>query len=175
MEHLFGPVRAVQCIGATHVPRRWNEEGQEYSVDTDDAAYATFEIDGGIIAQINSSWCTRVYRDDLVTFQVDGTKGSAVAGLHRCVTQSAGETPKPVWNPDEPRVHDFFADWVEVSPAESFENGFKTQWEMFIRHLFEDAPWKFTLLEGAKGVQLAELGMRSWKERRWVDVPDLAA
>ena len=175
MERLFGPVRAVQCIGATHVPRRWNEEGQEYSVDTDDAAYATFEIDGGIIAQINSSWCTRVYRDDLVTFQVDGTKGSAVAGLHRCVTQSAGETPKPVWNPDEPRVHDFFADWVEVSPAESFENGFKTQWEMFIRHLFEDAPWKFTLLEGAKGVQLAELGMRSWKERRWVDVPDLAA
>ena len=90
------------------------------------------------------------------------------------MVQSVSETPIPVWNPDEPRTHDFFTDWVEVSPAETFENGFKTQWEMFIRHLFEDTPWQFTLLEGAKGVQLAELGMRSWKERRWVDVPELA-
>ena len=146
---------------------------QPYDADANDAAYATFELEGGIIAQINSSWCTRVNRGDLVTFQVDGTEGSAVAGLHDCVSQSLAETPKPVWNPDEPRTHDFLSDWKEVPAHREFDNGFKTQWEMFIRHLFDDAPWEYTLLEGAKGVQLAELGMQSWAERRWIDIPDL--
>lgn len=173
LENIFGPVRAVSSLGMNHIPKRWDERGQPYDADVDDAAYSTFELDGGIIAQINSSWCTRVNRSDLVTFQVDGTEGSAVAGLHKCVSQSISETPIPVWNPDEPRTHDFFSDWNEVPAHQDFDNGFKVQWEMFIRHIFEDAPWRYTLLEGAKGVQLAELGMKSWAERRWIDVPDL--
>jgi len=167
------PVRAVSCIGATHFAERRDEAGEPYVADADDAAYATFELEGDIIAQINSSWCTRVRRDDLVTFQIDGTHGSAVAGLHRCLSQHRANTPKPVWNPDEPQGHDFFADWVEVPDNQTFGNGFRTQWEQFLRHVVEDAPWRYTLLEGAKGVQLAELGYRSWRERRWLDVPPL--
>ena len=173
LENIFAPVRAVSCLGAVHNQNRWDEDGKPYDCDAEDAAYASFELDCGIVAQINSSWCTRVNRSDLVTFHVDGTNGSAVAGLHKCVGQSMAETPKPVWNPDEPRTHDFFSDWHEVPARQEFDNGFKVQWELFIRHLFEDSPWKYTLLEGAKGVQLAELGMQSWTERRWIDIPDL--
>lgn len=174
LDNLVAPVRAVSCLGATHIPKRWDERGEEYLADADDAAYATFELDGGIVAQLNSSWCVRVRRDDLVTFQVDGTQGSAVAGLHRCRTQSRVNTPKPVWNPDIPQSIDFFSNWSEVPDNQVYDNGFKLQWEAFIRHLAEDAPWNYTLLEGAKGVQLAELGLRSWAERRWLDVPELA-
>ena len=125
------------------------------------------------MAQINSSWCTRVRRDDLVTFQVDGTHGSAVAGLHKCLSQARVNTPKPVWNPDEPQTMDFFGDWKEVPDNQVFDNGFKVQWEQFLRHVAEGGPWKYTLAEGAKGVQLAEAGYTSWRERRWVDLEDL--
>ncbi len=173
LDYTFAPVKAVSCYGATHIPKRWDEAGKEYAADTDDAAYATFELEGGTIAQINSSWCTRVRRDDLVTFHVDGTLGSAVAGLHSCKTQSRVNTPKPVWNPDEPQTMNFFDDWVEVPNNQVYDNGFKSQWEDFIRHLLEDAPWQYDLLSGAKGVQLAELGLKSWAERRWLDVPEL--
>ncbi len=126
-----------------------------------------------MIAQFNSSWAVRVRRDDLVTFQVDGTHGSAVAGLTTCRTQSRVNTPKPVWNPDQPQTHDFFADWEEVPDTSSTDNGFKQQWELFLRHVAEDGPWRYGLEDGAKGVQLAELGLRSWAERRWLDVPKL--
>ena len=173
LDNTIAPVKAVSCLGATHIPERVDENGERYTADTDDAAYATFELEGGIIAQMNSSWCTRVRRDDLVTFHVDGTHGSAVAGLHSCKIQSRWNTPKPVWNPDEARNHDFFAEWEEVPDNQDFDNGFKSQWEMFIRHVYEDAPWSYDLVAGAKGVQLAELGMKSWAERRWLDVPDL--
>ncbi len=173
LDHVIAPVKAVSCLGATHVPRRYDESGREYAADADDAAYATFELDGGVIAQINSSWCTRVRRDDLVTFHVDGTHGSAVAGLHQCLVQHRVNTPRPVWNPDEPQTLDFFEDWQALPDHRVFENGFKAQWEAFIRHVVADAPWQYTLLEGAKGVQLAELGHRSWRERRWLDVPEL--
>jgi len=173
MENLFGAVQSVSCLGATHIPERWDEQGRKYAADADDAAYATFQIEGGIVAQINSSWCTRVRRDDLVTFHVDGTHGSAVAGLHACRSQARVNTPKPVWNPDEPQKIDFFDSWVDVPDNQVFDNGFKTQWEGFIRHMFEDAPWKYTLREGAKGVQLAEAGLQSWQERRWIDIPEL--
>jgi predicted dehydrogenase len=142
--------------------------------DADDAAYATFELEGGIIAQINSSWTTRVNRDDLVTFHVDGTHGSAVAGLTRCVTQHRVNTPRPVWNPDEPQTMKFLEQWDEVPDTQVFGNGFRLQWEDFIRHVTADTPWHHDLLEGAKGVQLAELALQSWTERRWVDVPALA-
>lgn len=173
LDNLFGGVKAVSCLGATHIPERWDETSQRYDADADDAAYASFELEGGVIAQINSSWCVRVRRDDLVTFQADGVNGSAVAGLTRCWTQDRVNTPKPVWNPDEPQKLDFFSTWAEVPDRGPAENGFKLQWEMFLRHVAEDAPWKYGLQEGAKGVQLAELGLQSWKERKWLDVPAL--
>jgi predicted dehydrogenase len=173
LDNLFGEVKAVSCLGATHIPERVDEAGKPYAADADDAAYATFELEGGVVAQINSSWTTRVRRDDLVTFLVDGTHGSAMAGLHRCWTQHRVNTPKPVWNPDVPQAIDFFETWDEVPDNQTYDNGFRIQWEMFLRHLSEDAPWRFGLIEGAKGVQLAELGLRSWRERRWLDVPAL--
>jgi len=173
MDNLFGEVKAVSCLGATHIPQRVDEKGNTFDCDTDDAAYATFELEGGVIAQINSSWTTRVRRDDLVTFHVDGTHGSAVAGLHKCWTQHRVNTPKPVWNPDQPQTMNFFEDWEEVPDNWPADNGFKAQWEMFLRHVAEDALWPYGLEAGAKGVQLAELGLKSWQERRWLDVPKL--
>ncbi|MBY6151645.1 Gfo/Idh/MocA family oxidoreductase [Vannielia litorea] len=175
LDHTFGAVKSVSCLGATHIPDRWDENGDHYTADADDAAYATFELEGGIIAQVNSSWCTRVQRDDLVTFHVDGTHGSAVAGLTSCVSQHRVNTPKPVWNPDVPNPLDFYKNWDEVPTTQIFTNGFRAQWEMFLRHIAEDAPWEFDLMAGARGVQLAQLGLQSWAERRWLDVPDLVA
>jgi predicted dehydrogenase len=173
LDNLFGKVEAVSCLGATHIPSRVDEKGKTYAADADDAAYATFQLEGGVVAHINSSWDVRVRRDDLVTFQVDGTHGSAVAGLHKCFTQHRVNTPKPVWNPDIPQTIDFFQNWEEVPDNNPAQNGFKAQWEMFLRHVAEDAPWAYGLEEGAKGVQLAMAGLESWKERRWVDVKDL--
>ena len=173
LDNLFGEVKAVSCHGATHIPERVDERGETYTADADDAAYATFELEGGIIAHINSSWAVRVRRDDLVTFQVDGTHGSAVAGLHRCWTQHRVNTPKPVWNPDVPQTIKFNDTWDEVPDTQTYDNGFKLQWEDFIRHVVADTPYTFTLRAGAKGVQLAELALQSWKERRWIDVPAL--
>ena len=157
LDNLFGAVEAVSCLGTTHIPSRVDEAGKTYAADADDAAYATFQLAGGAIAHINSSWCVRVKRDDLVTFQVDGTHGSAVAGLTRCFTQHRVNTPRPVWNPDEPQTMKFEQQWDEVPDNTVYENGFKLQWEEFIRHVVAGAPWKFDLIEGAKGVQLAEL------------------
>ena len=174
LDNLFGEVEAVSCLGATHIPERIGEDGSPYRADADDAAYATFQLRGGIVAHINSSWVTRVRRDDLVTFQVDGTHGSAVAGLQKCWTQSRVNTPKPVWNPDVPQSIDFYAGWQEVPDTDAYPNGFRVQWEMFFRYLageVESFPWD--LLAGAKGVQLAEAGLKSWRERRWVDLPKL--
>jgi predicted dehydrogenase len=173
LDNLFGEVKAVSCLGTTHIPKRWDESGQPYEATADDACYATFELEGGAIAQINSSWVTRVRRDDLVTFHVDGTHGSAVAGLTDCRSQARVNTPKPVWNPDVKQTIDFFNSWQEVPDTQPMENGFKIQWEAFIRHVVEDAPYKWTLPEGAKGVQLVEAALQSWKERRWIDVPAL--
>lgn len=173
LDNVIAPVKSVSCTIATHIDKRWDEKGAEYKATADDAAYATFMLEGDIVAQINSSWCTRVRRDDLVTFQIDGTHGSAVAGLHKCFTQHRVNTPKPVWNPDQPQTLDFFADWEEVPDNMDLDNGFKVQWEQFLRHVLEDAPWKYTLAEGAKGVQLAQAGYQSARERRWVDLPDL--
>jgi predicted dehydrogenase len=173
LDNLFGAVQSVSCLGARHIPERVDESGKRYDATADDAAYATFALDGGVIAQINSSWTTRVYRDDLVTFQVDGTHGSAVAGLTDCVIQPRQATPRPVWNPDEKQTMDFYAGWQPVPDNQVHDNGFKMQWEMFLRHVAEDAPFRQSLVEGAKGVQLVECALKSWKERRWVDVPAL--
>lgn len=173
LDNVFAPVKAISCLGKTHLAKRWDENGDAYEATADDAAYVTVEMAGGIIAQINSSWCTRVNREDLVTFHVDGTEGSAVAGLFDCKVQTLAETPRPVWNPDEPQAMDFVDGWKKVAGRDRYENGFRAQWEEFIRHVVDDAPYSYTLRDGAKGVQLAELGLRSWQERRWLDVPDL--
>jgi len=174
VDNLFGEIQAISCVGRVHVPRRWDERGQAYDADAEDAAYVTLELEDGAIAQINSSWTTRVKRDDLVTFHVDGDLGSAVAGLTRCHTQHRVNTPRPIWNPDQPQAMTFADQWEEVPETVSYENGFRAQWEDFLRHVVDDTPWKYDLLESAKGVQLAELGYRSWEERRVLDVPALA-
>jgi predicted dehydrogenase len=174
LDNLFGEVKAVSCRGATHIPWRWDENGKKYKATADDAAYASFELAGGVLAHFNSSWTVRVRRDDLLTLQVDGTEGSAVAGLRRCFIQSYANTPRPVWNPDIPQPIDFFAGWKEV-PDESYDNAFKAQWELFLRHVAGERGWRWGLLEGAKGVQLAELGLKSWKQKKWLDVPKLKA
>ena len=178
LDNLFGEVRSVTCLGATHIAERVDEDGKRYAATADDAAYATFELDAGpgqmpIVAQINSSWTTRVRRDDLVTFHVDGTLGSAVAGLTDCYIQPRAATPKPVWNPDVPQTIDFFATWQKMPDNRTYDNAFKVEWELFIRHLFDDTPFAWDLFAGAKGVQLAELGLKSSAERRMLDVPPL--
>lgn len=173
VDNLFGEIKSISCLGATHIPERFDEQGKAYKATADDAAYATFELKNGTIVQINSSWCVRVRRDDLVTFQVDGVNGSAVAGLTDCLTQSRVNTPKPVWNPDVRQTHDFFEDWSPVPDTTTYDNAFKVQWELFLRHVHGEIDFRWNLLEGAKGVQLVELALQSWKERRWVDVPSL--
>jgi predicted dehydrogenase len=175
LDNVFAPVRRVSCLGATHLPERWDEQGKQYAATADDAAYATFELEGGIIAHFNSSWCVRVRRDDLLTIQVDGTKGSAAAGLRDCWIQPYGATPRPVWNPDVPNPLNFFDGWQRVPEQQPFENAFKRQWELFLLHVVKDEPFRWDLLEGAKGVQLAEKGMESWCKRKWVDVEPLRA
>ena len=173
IDNLFGPVRSVMCLGATHIPERFDEQGKPYEATADDAAYAMFELENGVIVQINSSWCTRVYRDELLVFQVDGTHGSAVAGLRECRLQHRAMTPKPVWNPDIDSPIVFRDTWQDVPDNQVFDNAFKVQWELFLRHIAEDKPFPWGFMEAAKGIQLADLGIQSWKERRWVEVPAL--
>jgi predicted dehydrogenase len=173
LDRTFGAVKAVSCMGATHIPVRWDEDGDEYPSTAEDAAYATFQLEGGIVAHFNSSWCVRVRRDDLLTLQVDGTHGSAVAGLRRCLTQPRANTPKPVWNPDIPQPIDFFAGWQEIPDNLVWDNAFKAQWELFLKHVAGEGEFGWDLLQGAKGVQLAQLAQESWAQRRWMDVPAL--
>ncbi len=173
LDNLFGAVKAVSCLGATHIPRRWDETGRPYQATADDSAYATFQLENGIIAHFNSSWCVRVRRDDLLTIQVDGTKGSAVAGLRDCWIQPYGSTPRPVWNPDVESPLNYFEQWQKVPEQTSFDNAFKRQWELFLLYVLKGGTFRWDLLEAAKGVQLAEKGIESWSKRCWVDVPAL--
>jgi predicted dehydrogenase len=173
LDNIFGEVKSVSCMGATHVPERWDESGKPYVCTAEDSAYATFELAGGIIAQFNSSWCVRVRRDDLLTIQVDGSLGSAVAGLRHCWIQPYGATPRPVWNPDIESPLNYFDGWQKVPEQDTFDNAFKRQWELFLRHIVKDEPFRWGLIEGAKGVQLAEKGIESWQKRAWVEIPAL--
>ena len=174
LDHTFGAVQAVSCKGATHIPERVDESGARYHCTADDAAYGVFELESEIVAQINSSWATRVYRDELLSLQVDGTEGSAVAGLRECKIQPRANTPRPIWNPDLPNPFEFRSLWATVPDNAEFDNAFKVQWEMFLRHVAEDAPFPHNFFDGARGVQLAELAMTSWRERRWIDVPEIS-
>jgi predicted dehydrogenase len=171
ISNLFGPIKSLVAYGNTDLPERCDESGKTYKATADDSAYAIFVLQDGTVCQFNSSWCTRVRRDDLLTVQVDGEKGSAVAGLREVNVQSAAETPKPVWNPDIAQPINFFDGWQTVPNNIEYDNGFKIQWEQFLRHVALDEPFRWSLREGAKGVQLAELGMKSWREKKWVDVP----
>ena len=173
LDNIFGSVKGVFCLGATHIQERIDENGFPYTCTADDAAYSIFELEGGIIAQFNSSWTTRVRRDDLLTLHVDGTKGSSVVGLRECWTQEYRNTPKPVWNPDIPNPIDFKEGWTKVMEKKGFENAFKIQWELFLKHVLLDTPFPWNLMEGAKGVQLAELGLESWKKKTWINIPEL--
>jgi predicted dehydrogenase len=173
LENLFGRVESVYARAVTHIPTRVDEAGAPYAATADDAAYAVFELDGGVIAQLNSSWAVRVDRKELVEFQVDGTHGSAVAGLHTCRIQPRNATPKPVWNPDLPETHDYAGDWMTVPDNDPVENGFKTQWEQFLRHVLEDAPHEFDFMAGARGVRLAEAGLESSRTGARVALPEL--
>jgi predicted dehydrogenase len=173
LDNVFGSVKAVSCLGATHIPERRDEKGQPYACTADDSAYATFELEGGIIAHFNSSWAVRVRRDDLLTIQVDGTKGTAVAGLRDCWIQHYGSTPRPTWNPDIPQPINFFDGWQKVPEQDTYDNAFKRQWEMFLRYVVKNEPFRWDLLEAAKGVQLAEAGIKSWQDRCWVPIEDI--
>lgn len=173
VDNLFGNITSLTCTGATHIKKRVDENGKPFNCDTDDAAYATFLTDRDILCHFNSSWCTRPRRDDLLTVHVDGTKGSAVAGLRECYVQPQPATPKPVWNPDIPSPIDYYENWMRMPANQEYDNAFKAEWELFLRHLVKNEPFRWDLREGAKGVQLAELGHQSWHERRWVDVPEL--
>ncbi len=174
IDNLFGEIDSLVAYANTDIPKRVDEQGQAYDADADDSAYAIFRLNDGVPVQFNSSWCTRVRRDDLLTIQVDGTRGTAVAGLRKCRVQHDSYTPKPVWNPDVDPTIDYYADWREVPTNVPYDNAFKVEWELFLKHVVKDEPFRWGLMEGAKGVQLAELGTQSWQERKWVDVPELA-
>jgi predicted dehydrogenase len=174
LEDLFGRVSAVTAKAVTHIPRRWDEQGEAYAATADDAAYGIFELESGTIAQINSSWSTRVFRDELVEFQVDGTEGSAVAGLRRCRVQHRSATPKPVWNPDLPATEQFRDQWQEVPDNAEFDNGFKAQWEEFVRDVVAGRPHRYDFFSAARGLQLAEAGLTSSAEGRRVELKPLS-
>jgi predicted dehydrogenase len=171
LEGLFGPIQAVTARAVTHIPVRWDERGDRYDATADDAAYAIFELEGGVVAQVNSSWCVRVHRSELLEFQVDGTDGSAVAGLRDCAAQHRGTSPRPIWNPDIPNEQDFLGQWQPVPRDGEPANAFRLQWEMFIRHVLEDAAFPHDLFAGVRGVRVAELGLRSSREGRRIEVP----
>jgi predicted dehydrogenase len=173
LEDLFGPVQNVYAQQAVHVPERWDEAGQPYDVTADDSCYAILGLAGGVVASVNSSWAVRVNRKELLEIQVDGTHGSAVAGLRSCAVQPLATTPKPVWNPDLPDPNDYPSQWSSVPDNVVFDNAFKQQWELYLRSVATGEPFRWDLSEGAKGVQLAELAMRSSQEGRRLDVPDL--
>jgi predicted dehydrogenase len=175
LENLFGRVESVYTQIATHIPTRWDEKGAAYPATADDAAYAIFGLEGGIVAEFNSSWDVRVNRDELLEIQVDGTEGSAVAGLFGCKVQHRSATPRPTWNPDIPDAHDYAADWHAVPENEVFENGFKVQWEEFLRHVLEGAENSFDLVAGARGVLLAEKGLESAAKGARLDIPEVIA
>lgn len=173
IDNLFGTVTDINCVATTDIPQRWDETGKQYICDVEDSAYTTFITDKGTVCQFNSSWCTRVRRDDLLTVQADGLKGSAVAGLRECYIQPAETTPKAVWNPDIPQPINFYDSWIKVPERQVYDNAFKAQWKLFLLHVIDEIPFPWNLLEGAKGVQLAELAYQSWHEQKWLKVPPL--
>lgn len=174
LEHLVGDVRAVSCTTRTHFAHRRDECGESYQPDVEDSAFAQLELDGGILASVNSSWCTRIRRDGIINIQIDGTAGSAVAGPNDCFVQSAANTPSPVISGERRTAESLYDQWLPVADNKPYQNGYRAGWELFIHHVVERTPFPSPFAEGAKGVQLAELSYRSDRERRWIEVPPLA-
>ena len=172
-DRLLGEIKAVSCRHFTALPERRDEAGNPYPVDVEDTAFAIFELAGGVLAQVSSSWASRVKRDDLLQIQVDGTRGSAVSGLHRCFVQPLAATPKPFFDPERPQPMVFDQQWQEMPDIEPVRNGYRAGWELFLRHVAEDAPFPSPFREGAKSVQLAEACHQSNRERRSIDLPVL--
>ena len=172
-DRLLGEVKSVSCRHTTAIPRRRDETGKRYDVDVEDTAFAIFELAGGVLAQVSSSWASRVKRDDLLQIQVDGTLGSAVCGSHRCFVQPLVATPKPFFDPERPQQMVFDEQWQEMPDIDPVRNGYRAGWELFLRHVAEDEPFPSPFLEGAKSVQLADAGYLSNRERRWIDLPEL--
>jgi predicted dehydrogenase len=168
-DRLLGEIKAVSCRHITALPERRDETGNSYRVDVEDTAFAVFELAGGVLAQIGSSWASRVKRDDLLQIQVDGTRGSAVCGLYlyRCFVQPLVATPKPFFDPERPQPMVFDEQWQEMPDVEPARNGYRAGWELFLRHVAENAPFLSPFREGAKSVQLAEA---CYRERRWIDL-----
>ncbi len=173
LDNLFSGIKSLTCLGTTLIGERFEHDGSAYKASADDTAYALFELENGVVAQINSSWVTRVRRDDLFCMQVDGTKGSAVAGLRDLWLQPYSATPRPVWNPDIDSPMSFFDDWIKMPSYQNHDNAFKIQWELFLRHIVKDDPFRWDLIEAAKGVQLAELALEAAKHKIWINVPEL--
>jgi predicted dehydrogenase len=173
IDRLVAPVTDVCALMTTAIPERVDEAGQRYAVDAEDTNYALLRMQGGAVGIITNSWATRPRRDDTMVVQIDGTKGSAVAGRFRCLTQSAADTPEAFILAARPGGVDLMAPWQEVPDAPVSKNPFRQCWEAFLRHVGEDAPYLPTLVEGAKAVQLADLAYRSTAEQRWMKVPEL--
>lgn len=174
LSSLIGPIKSVSCRRVTQQPKRRDEAGKPFDVDVEDEVFATFEFESGALAQVTTSWASRVKRDDLIQIQIDGTLGSAVAGGHKCVVQSLAATPRPVWDVNAPQAMNFDAQWQDVPDIEPFKNSYRQGWEQFLLHVAQGDALRSTILEGAKDVQLTELCYQSDRERRWVDVPPLA-
>ncbi len=165
----------VVCHADTLVKKRWDEKGEPFTADADDSCLAISRLAGGAMAQIMSSWCVRVKRDDIIVMQVDGTEGSAVAGLQHCYIQRREGTPKGQWSLDVAAPVDFYKDWQKIPETEPYKNAFRIQWEMFLRHVIEGGDYPWNLRAGAQGVQYAEAAEQSWRSRRWIDLPEVAA
>lgn len=172
-EALLGPIKAVSAHVAIRQKRRIDEDGKAYDVDVEDEVFAQFEHAGGVLAQVSSSWATRIRGDDMLTMQIDGSGGSAVAGLHHCYIMPAAATSKPHFDIDKPRTYSLNDDWMEVPEVWPGKNGYRQGWEMFLHHIAEGTPNTTTLLAGAKHLQLADACLQSHKERRWVELEEL--
>ena len=176
IEGMLGPIRRVLTATATAVPERLDEGGKPYRVDVDDTSLTLAELANGAIGAIICSWATRVRRDDLLTLQIDGTGGSAVAGLHRCWIQSAAETPTVRhFNPSLDIGADYRADWEEVEGQAAYTNPYRIGWEKFLRHIATGAPFASDLSAGIRDVQLAEACYRSVAEQTWIALKETTA
>jgi predicted dehydrogenase len=162
IENILGPIERVACAAATAVPERVDEHGERYAVDVEDHSATLVALRSGAVGSVLASWATRVRRDDLMTFQIDGTYGSAVAGLHRCCAQSVADTPKvAAFNPMIDLGIGYASRWQQVPGAGPYPNPYRVGWEDFLRHLVTGVPMRSDFAAGIRDVAFAEACYRS--------------